>query len=302
MAIPPSPSPAPPSRPSPSRLPQGATRVLSGLLEARTGQILSESRSWRTETALKPILREHGLADVDALAARLVTTRDARMEEAVINALLNNESSFFRDLQIFDMLYRDILPHLHDRKKDRVLRIWSAGCSTGQEAYSLAIQLRKDAARWQGWRIEVMASDISTSAIQQAKTGVFSQMDVQRGLAIGDLLRWFEPVGDDWKAKDELRQMIDFRADNLFEPAAPVGQYDLILCRNVLLYFTADRRRRVFDLLAQHASPHTILLLGAGETVIGQSEDFHAHREFRGAYSRHTAVATGAGGPMRRIG
>jgi chemotaxis protein methyltransferase CheR len=286
----------------PSRLPQGAVRVLSGLLEARTGQVLSESRSWRTESALKPILREHGLTDIDALAARLVTKRDPRMEEAVINALLNNESSFFRDLQIFDMLYRDILPHLHEQKKDRVLRIWSAGCSTGQEAYSLAIQLRKDAARWQGWRIEIMASDISTSAIQQARSGVFSQIDIQRGLAIGDMLRWFEPVGDDWKVSDELRQMIDFRADNLFEPVAPVGQYDLIMCRNVMLYFTTERRRRVFDLLAQHASPQTILLLGAGETVIGQSDEFNAHREFRGAYARRAAVAAGAGGPMRRIG
>jgi chemotaxis protein methyltransferase CheR len=286
----------------PSRLPQGAIRVLSGLLEARTGQVLSESRSWRTESALKPILREHGLADIDALAARLVTKRDPRMEEAVINALLNNESSFFRDLQIFDMLYRDILPHLHEQKKDRVLRIWSAGCSTGQEAYSLAIQLRKDAARWQGWRIEIMASDISTSAIQQARSGVFSQIDIQRGLAIGDMLRWFEPVGDDWKVSDDLRQMIDFRADNLFEPVAPVGQYDLIMCRNVMLYFTTERRRRVFDLLAQHASPQAILLLGAGETVIGQSDEFAAHREFRGAYARRAAVVAGAGGPMRRIG
>ncbi|MEJ7925395.1 protein-glutamate O-methyltransferase CheR [Sphingobium sp. AN641] len=287
-------APAPPS--------QGATRILTGLLEARTGQVLSENRAWRTETALRPVMRTHGLADIDALAAKLVSARDPRLEEDVVNALLNNESSFFRDLQVFDMLYRDVLPQLRDTKRDRVLRVWSAGCSTGQEAYSIAIQLRKTMALWRDWRIEILATDISTAAIDQARSGAFSQIDVQRGLAIGDLLKWFEPVGDDWKANDELRQMIDFRADNLFTPKAPTGLYDLILCRNVLLYFNADRRKSVFDLLAHHAHPQAVLFLGAGETVIGQSDDFQAHPTFRGAYARRFASVAGAAGALRNVG
>ncbi len=280
----------------------GATRILSGLLESRTGQTLSENRAWRMETALKPVLRAHGLADIDELAARIVTIRDRRLDEDVVNALLNNESSFFRDFQIFDMLCKDILPHIHAQRRDRTLRIWSAGSSTGQEAYSLAIQLRKDKVRWQGWRIEILATDISSSAIEQARSGVFSQIDVQRGLAIGDLLQWFEPVGDDWRANEELRRMIDFRTDNLFEPRAPSGAYDLILCRNVLLYFSPERRKAVFDLLAKHSHDQSILLLGAGETVIGQSDDFVAHREFRGSYIRKGLLPDSAGGPMRRTG
>ncbi|HEX7743066.1 MAG TPA: CheR family methyltransferase, partial [Sphingobium sp.] len=133
---------------------RGAARIFSALLEARTGQILSESRSWRMETALKPVLRNHGLSDIDDLAARLLAHRDPRLEEEVVNALLNNESSFFRDLQTFDMIHRHILPAIHADRKDRVLRIWSAGCSTGQEVYSLAIQLRNEMALWRGWRIE----------------------------------------------------------------------------------------------------------------------------------------------------
>ncbi|MEJ7933156.1 protein-glutamate O-methyltransferase CheR [Sphingobium sp. AN558] len=279
---------------------QGAARILSGLLEARTGQILSESRSWRMETALKPLLRAHEFADIDALALHLARSRDRRLEADVVNALLNNESSFFRDLQTFDMIHRHILPHLHADRKDRRLRIWSAGCSTGQEAYSLAIRFRNDAARWRGWRIEILATDISTAAIAQAQSGIFSQMDVQRGLAVGDLLKWFEPVGDDWQASAELRGMIEFRTDNLFDPRAPTGFYDLLFCRNVLLYFTAERRQAVLRLLARHSHTGSVLLLGAGETVIGQSDDFVPHPDFRGSYARRPAALAQPDGAMRR--
>ncbi|MFC4593373.1 CheR family methyltransferase [Sphingobium tyrosinilyticum] len=265
---------------------RGAARIFSALLEARTGQILSESRAWRMETALKPVIRANGLADMDDLAARLLSNRDSALEDQVVNALLNNESSFFRDLQIFDMIHRQVLPAIHADRRDRVLRVWSAGCSTGQEVYSLAIQLRNDMARWRGWRIEILATDISTAAIEQARNGIFSQMDVQRGLAVGDLIKWFEPVGDNWRASPELRRMIDFRTDNLFDAKAPSGEYDLLLCRNVLLYFTQERRQHVFRLLTRHSHEQSVLLLGAGETVIGHSDDFIPHPDFRGAYAR----------------
>jgi chemotaxis protein methyltransferase CheR len=280
---------------------QGAARILSGLLEARTGQILSEGRAWRMETALRPVIRTHNLRDIDDLAAQVVGKRNAALEEDVVNALLNNESSFFRDLQVFDMVHRQILPRIQQERSDRTLRIWSAGCSTGQEAYSLAIRMRNDAARWQGWRIEILATDISTAAIDQARSGVFSQMDVQRGLSVGDLLKWFEPHGDDWRASAELRRMIDFRRDNLFDPRAPSGEYDLLLCRNVLLYFTPERRQAVLHLLARHSHANSVLLLGAGETVIGQGDDFVSHAEFRGGYVCKALQADCAGGGMRRV-
>ena len=265
---------------------RGAARIFSALLEARTGQILSESRAWRMETALKPVLRANGLADMDELASRLLGNRDSALEEEVVNALLNNESSFFRDLQIFDMIHRHVLPTFHADRRDRVLRVWSAGCSTGQEVYSLAIQLRNEMARWRGWRIEILATDISTAAIDQARNGIFSQMDVQRGLAVGDLIKWFEPAGENWRASPDLRRMIDFRTDNLFDAKAPSGEYDLLFCRNVLLYFTPERRQHVFRLLTRHSHEKSVLLLGAGETVIGHSDDFIPHPEFRGAYAR----------------
>lgn len=281
---------------------QGAARILSGLLEARTGQVLSEGRAWRMETALRPVLRAHGFQTIDDLAATLLRKRDPRLDEDVVNALLNNESSFFRDLQIFDMIHRQILPRIQEERQDRTLRVWSAGCSTGQEAYSLAIRLRNDAERWHGWRIEILATDISTAAIEQARSGIFSQMDVQRGLAVGDLIKWFEPHGEDWRANAELRRMIDFRRDNLFDPHAPSGEYDLLLCRNVLLYFTPERRGAVLRLLGRHSHAGSVLLLGAGETVIGQGDDFLPHPDFRGGYAPKALMAHCAGGSVRRVG
>ncbi|HEX7781855.1 MAG TPA: protein-glutamate O-methyltransferase CheR [Sphingobium sp.] len=278
----------------------GAMRILAGLLEARTGQILSESRIWRIETALKPVLRANGMANLEELVSQLLASTESSLTDDVISALLNNETSFFRDLQTFDMLYRDLLPALAASKPEKVLRIWCAGCSTGQEAYSLAMQLRKDAARWQGWRFQILATDISKSAIARAQSGIFSQIDVQRGLAINDLLRWFEPVGDDWKVSDDLRRMIDFKVDNLLEPKAPSATYDLILCRNVMLYFALDKRQKVFSRLADHSRSGSYLILGAGETVIGQTEAFASSRTFRGSYERAQAKPEKAAGEVRK--
>lgn len=253
------------------------------------------------ETALKPVMRAYDMSDMDELASRLLRKCDPTLENAVVNALLNNESSFFRDLQIFDMIHRQILPSFQAAaRRERVLRIWSAGCSTGQEAYSIAVQLRNDMARWRNWRIEFLATDISTAAIERARAGVFSQMDVQRGLGVGDLIKWFEPVRDEWHASPELRRMIDFRTDNLFDPRAPAGEYDLLLCRNVLLYFTQERRQNVFRLLSRHSHEGSVLLLGAGETVIGHSEDFVPHPEFRGGYGRRRTASSREHEPIRR--
>ncbi|BAV65898.1 protein-glutamate O-methyltransferase [Sphingobium cloacae] len=262
----------------------GGLRLLSALLEARTGQVLSPEREWRAETALKPLLRAYGFGDAAILAAHLARHRDPDLEAAVVDALLNNESSFFRDLQIFGMIRREILPDIRARGKDRRLRIWSAGCSTGQEAYSLAIQLCNDAGHWRGWRIEILATDVSATAIERARAGVFPQMDVQRGLSVNDLIQWFDPVEGGWRANDRLRGMIDFRQDNLLDPHVPSGAYDLLLCRNVMLYFTQERRQKMFGVLQNHSHDHSVLLLGAGETAIGHGDPFVAHPDFRGAY------------------
>lgn len=267
----------------------GAMRVLAGLLEARTGQQLAANRMWRIETALKPLLRTHSMATLEELVSRLLVGDERQLLDAAIDALLNNESSFFRDLATFGMIERELIPHMASAGK-RSLHIWCAGCSTGQEALSLAMLIRKNPDRFAGCRIQILATDISTSAIARARSGIYSQMEVQRGLGINDLLRWFEPMDDDWQASRELLDLIDYRVDNLLEPTAPSCGLDLILCRNVLLYFSPELRRKVFDNLARHGASDGHLILGAGETVMGQTDEFVASRQFRGSYERRIAL------------
>lgn len=264
----------------------GAMRVLAGLLEARTGQQLAANRMWRIDTALKPLLRTNNMASLEELVSQLLSGNDRLLLDAVVDSLLNNESSFFRDLSTFGMIERELLPHIA-ASRERTLRIWCAGCSTGQEALSLAMLFRKQSERWAGWRVQILATDISSSAIARAKSGIYSQMEMQRGLGVTDLLRWFEPAGDDWQASRELLDLIDYRVDNLLEPAMVSGGYQLILCRNVLLYFSAELRRKVFQKLAYYSGADGHLILGAGETVMGQTDDFVASRRFRGSYERN---------------
>lgn len=264
----------------------GAMRVLAGLLEARTGQQLSSNRMWRIDTALKPLLRTNNMASLEELVSQLLSGDDRQLLDAVVDSMLNNESSFFRDLSTFSMMERELLPHMVS-SDERTLRIWCAGCSTGQEALSLAMVIRKNSKIFEGVRVQILATDISSAAIARARSGIYSQMEVQRGLGVTDLLRWFEPAGDDWKASRELLDLIDYRVDNLLDPTMASSRYQLILCRNVLLYFSADLRRKVFENLARHSGVDGHLVLGAGETVMGQTDDFIASRQFRGSYERN---------------
>ncbi len=263
----------------------GATRILAALLEARTGQQILAQRSWRVEAALKPLMREHELADLDALAARIAQPGEAALGTAVVEALLNNESSFFRDVAVFDQLDRVVFEELRrERATMRRLRLWSAGCATGQEAYSLAMQILGDAVRWTGWRVEIVGTDVSASAVARAVAGSYSAFEIQRGLPVRTMLRWFEPQGDQWVADPQLRRAVRFSTHSLFEPA--LSKFDLILCRNVMMYLPEHHRRTVFARLDDALEPGGMLILGAGETVIGQTDSFVTHPNLRGVYAR----------------
>ena len=268
-------------------------RILVDLLESRTGQPLSESRLWRLETSLKPVLQTNNFDSLDELAKAIAHNKSGSLAVQCVNALLNNETSFFRDARLFQMLAQDLLPDLIQRTEEvdrrRVLRIWCAGCSTGQEAYSIAMLFANNMDKWQGWRLQIFATDISDTAIERAQSGVFSQMDVQRGLAINDLLRWMTPQGAQWQIDPRLREMIDFRVDNLLSSSGSGQEYDIIFCRNVLLYFPPERKSRILDRLAGCSRPGGYLVLGAGETVMGHTDRFVASSRYRGAYERVAA-------------
>ena len=269
-----------------------SSRILAGLLEARTGQQLTMSRRWRIETALGSLMRERGISTLDQLITALIAAREPDLSDSVVEALLNNETFFFRDRSSFDTLLKGALPRFHTaRAKEKKLSIWCAGCSTGQEAYSLAMHFAEERLRWQDWRIEILATDVSRPAVAQAREGLYSQFEVQRGLPVTQMMRWFEEEpGQQWRVVRQLRDAVRFQIHNLLE-APPKSRFDIILCRNVLLYFPTETQRSVFARLAEASAPDATLMLGAGETMIGQSDEFAPDTENRGLYVRSRPVA-----------
>lgn len=277
-----------------------SSRILAGLLQTRTGQQLTSGRRWRIETALKSLMRERNLADLDALISALVSGQSPALADEVVEALLNNETYFYRDRAAFELLFNGALRRLERlRAQEKRLRIWCAGCSTGQEVYSLAMNFAENRSRWAGWRIDILGTDVSRSAIEQARQGLYSQFEVQRGLPVLQMIRWFsEEPAQQWRVVPELRDMVRFQAHSLTEPPPRPGAFDVILCRNVLLYFSAEMRRTVFGKLAEASAPDATLMLGAGETIIGQTDAFMADPDHRGLYTRASAIAP----PARRSG
>jgi chemotaxis protein methyltransferase CheR len=246
---------------------------------------LTLNRRWRLETALSSLLREREIATLDELITILVMGREPALATLVVEALLNNETYFFRDRQPFDLLTAQALPALAKARADKKrLRIWSAGCSTGQEAYSLAMLFADEPLKWQGWTIDILGTDVSSAVVDRARGGTYTQFEVQRGLGIAQMIKWFEECDDGWRAVEPLRKPVRFQVHNLLEPPPHPGQFDIILCRNVLLYLNAEKRGQAFDRLASAMAPDGALMLGAGETVIGQTRKLAADRECRGLY------------------
>jgi len=262
-----------------------SSRILAGLLEARTGQQLTLSRRWRIETALSALMRERGIGTLDELITILVMGKEPSLSQNVVEALLNNETYFFRDRTPFDVLARHALPELAKlRDKSRRLRIWSAGCSTGQEAYSLAMLFADEPEKWLGWTIDILGTDVSTSCVDRDRAGIYSQFEVQRGLGINQMIKWFEECEGGWRAVESLRKPLRFQVHNLLEPPPHPGGFDIVLCRNVLLYLSPDKKALAFERLAASLADDGWLMLGAGETVIGQTGKLAADIEARGLY------------------
>lgn len=250
-------------------------QIIADLLAARTGQQLTESRRWRIGTALGGLFRERGITNVDQLVCMLATPGQAELADQVVEALLNNETYFFRDRPTFDQLPEHVFPLLAERRASRKrLQIWCAGCSTGQEAHSLAIQFADEPERWNGWSIDILGTDISNSAIATAKAGHYSQFEVQRGLSVNQMLQHFTETPSGWQIRNETRSMVRFQRHNVLDGPPASGSFDLILCRNVMLYFPPDARARAFSRLSQALAKDGILMLGAGETVVGQTQQF----------------------------
>lgn len=282
---------------------EASNRILAGLLEAKTGQQLSVSRRWRIGTALSGLFRERGIAGVDELITILTQTRDSTLAREVVEALLNNETYFFRDRAMFDLLSARVLPELAvSRASTKKLSIWSAGCSTGQEALSIAMMFADQPNLWADWQIEIVGTDVSQSVINAARKGCYTQFEIQRGLGVAQMIKWFDEVANGWQANGRLRQMVRFEVHNILDPLPNFPRFDLVLCRNVLLYFEGPNRGRAFDRVASVMAPDAWLMLGAGETVIGQTERLAPDPGYMGLYRVATAAPKARPIPPRRVG
>ncbi|WP_228242802.1 protein-glutamate O-methyltransferase CheR [Porphyrobacter sp. GA68] len=248
-----------------------ALQVIANLLYAKTGQEVTESRRWRVPAALHGIFKELRIDSLEELARILQGTHSADLPGRIVDALLNNETYFFRDRNYFELLMQQILPAIAERRSaTRRLRIWSAGCSTGQEPLSLAMLLLAEPERWRRWSIEIVATDVSAKAIRAAKAGAYSQFEIQRGISITEMLTHFAKHKTQWRAQDALRRMVRFQQANLLNGLPGEEPFDLVLCRNVLMYFAPEARERALARLHGALAPDGWLMLGAGETVLEQ--------------------------------
>jgi chemotaxis protein methyltransferase CheR len=265
---------------------------LRQLLRTRSGLVLSAEKQYLAESRLLPVARKHGLAGLTELVAKLKTAATAPLGTDVVEAMTTNESFFFRDKVPFDHFHDTIMPALlAARAREKRIRIWCTACATGQEPYSLAMSLKSLGAALAGWRIEIIATDLSNEVLVKAKAGIYSQFEVQRGLPIHLLVKFFDKVGEAWQVAPEIRGMVHFRPLNLLKDFSSLGTFDLVFCRNVLIYFDQPTKIDVLNRVAKQMPSDGFLVLGAAETVIGLTNAFKPMTDKRGLYVPNSAAA-----------
>ncbi len=262
------------------------------LLKQRSGLVLSRDKAYLLESRLMPVARKWNLRGLDELAQTVRSKKDERLLRDITEAMTTNESSFFRDTKPFDQLRSIILPRfLEARSQARKIRIWSAAASSGQEPYTIAMVLKEEAARLRGVQVEIVATDISTDILARAKSGLYTQFEVQRGLPVTLLVKYFRQRGDKWEISPDLRSMVTFREFNLLGEMRSLGQFDIVFCRNVLIYFDQPTKTKVLEGISRLLPPDGVLLLGGAETVLGVSDRFRPMDGQRGIYTLSAEAA-----------
>ena len=255
---------------------------LRKLLRDRSGLDLATDKQYLIESRLIPLARKAGLPGLPELVQKIKGGAEALTAE-VVEAMTTNETFFFRDKVPFDHLRQTILPELlQARASRRSLRIWCAASSTGQEPYSIAMCLKEISSTIAGWRVEILATDLSHGVLEKSKAGIFSQFEVQRGLPIQMLVKYFTQTGELWQLNADIRGMVQHRQLNLLQDFTHLGMFDVIFCRNVLIYFDQETKASIFGRLAKLVEPDGYLLLGAAETVVGLTDAFKPYPERRG--------------------
>jgi chemotaxis protein methyltransferase CheR len=262
---------------------------LRKFLKERSGLDLSPDKQYLVESRLLPLARRASLPGIPDLVLK-IRNGDGRLATDVVEAMTTNETFFFRDKIPFDHLRDSIMPGLiQARAARRSLRIWSAASSTGQEAYSIAMCLKEMGAALAGWRIEIVGTDLSQEVLEKSRAGVYSQFEVQRGLPIQLLMKYFTQIGDVWQLNADVRAMVQFRQLNLLQDFSHLGTFDVIFCRNVLIYFDQDTKAVIFERMTKVLEADGTLLLGAAESVVGITDAFRPVTERRGLYQLNPA-------------
>ena len=250
--------------------------LLASTIKARSGLVLTPEKAYLLESRLLPVVRKYNLRTLEELTDVVRKKREEVLLRDITEAMTTNESFFFRDQKPFTLFQKNLLPQmLTARASSKKIRIWSAASSSGQEAYSLAMICVEEAAKLQGWKIEIVGTDLSREMVERAKAGIYSQFEVQRGLPVTHLVKYFSQLGGDkWQIKENLRQMVTFKEGNLLGDLSTLGTFDIVYCRNVLIYFDPPTKGKVLSSISRIMPPDGTLLLGGAETVLGISERF----------------------------
>ncbi|MCW9034366.1 MAG: protein-glutamate O-methyltransferase [Alphaproteobacteria bacterium] len=258
---------------------------LSKLVKEQSGLVLTKDKAYLLESRLMPVARKRGMKDLEGLVSALKTKRDNVLINDVTEAMTTNESFFFRDTKPFDLFRDKTLPHLLESRKDKKnFRIWCAAASSGQEPYSIAMILKEQAAKMPGWKYDIVGTDISKEILDKAKAGLYSQFEVQRGLPINLLVKYFKKQNDQWQIDQALRSLIQYKELNLLADFRNLGKFDVVFCRNVLIYFDQPTKAAVLQKIAALMPPDGLLYLGGAETVLGISNKFKPVKDQRGVY------------------
>ena len=257
---------------------------IATLIKQRSGIALTPDKGYLIDTRLGPIAKANGLVDVRALIGKLRDNPNAPIAYQVVESMTTNESMFFRDTKPFDQLVKVILPEMKARGKNSI-RIWSAACSTGQEAYSIAMTLQQESMKYPGFTAEIMGTDLAEKVVERARTGVYSQFEIQRGLPIAYLMKYFtQRENNNWEINDTIKSMVKFNTGNLLTPYTAMGRFDIIFCRNVLIYFDEKTKTDVLERMAAIMNPPGYLYLGSSETTNNLTKSYKVIEEHRGLF------------------
>lgn len=272
--------------------------LYKSLLYDKSGLVITPDKSYLLDSRLTPIAKKWNYPTLEMMTLQLRALPDVKLVKDIVEAMTTNETSFFRDTKPFTLFQETILPHMiQARAARKTVRIWCAACSSGQEPYSLSMILKDKEAQLKGWRFEIVATDLSEEILAQARKATYSQFEVQRGLPIQYLMKYFMQVGENWQLKDDIKNMVKFSTFNLLDDMSRMGQFDIIFCRNVLIYFDEKNKAQILGRVEKQLDKDGFLLLGGAETVLGITDKFVPMPEKRGLYIKNPALTSGTTPP-----